>query len=33
MLNELGISTPVIIVRRSWGRVVAGEFVIDTPRA
>lgn len=31
MWNALGISTPVIIVHRSWGGMVAGEFAIDTP--
>lgn len=31
MWNALGISTPVIIVHRGWGGIVAGEFAIDTP--
>lgn len=31
ILNQLGISTPVIIVGCSWGGLVAGEFAIDYP--
>ena len=31
ILNQLDISTPVIIVGCSWGGLVAGEFAIDNP--
>lgn len=31
ILDELGISTPVIIIGCSWGGLVAGEFAIDNP--
>ena len=31
ILNQLGVSTPVILVGCSWGGLVAGEFAIDYP--
>ena len=31
ILDELGVSTPAIIVGCSWGGLVAGEFAIDYP--
>jgi pimeloyl-ACP methyl ester carboxylesterase len=31
ILDELGVSTPTIIVGCSWGGLVAGEFAIDYP--
>ncbi|MBU6291398.1 MAG: alpha/beta fold hydrolase [Burkholderiales bacterium] len=31
VLNQLGISKPVIVVGCSWGGLVAGEFAIDNP--
>lgn len=31
ILNQLDISTPVIVVGCSWGGLVAGEFAIDNP--
>ena len=31
ILDELGVSTPVIIVGGRWDDLVAGEFAIDNP--